>query len=278
MSCAQRLADLGCRRIEIDLTVQQFSRQVKAMKAILKYVVGALACGVLQQTLVVAAAQERRPRIAVETPGPAETTQSGKADGAWSPALTGERRPLYRLRRSDVIEIDFTFAPEFNQTVSVLPDGFIMLRDVPELYAAGATVPELRAAINGAYGATLHDPEVTIAIKDFERPYFIVSGQVSHAGKYELRADTTVTEALAIAGGFTEQAKHSQVLLLRRISDQVAEAHLLNVKHMMNSRNLSEDVHLEPGDLIFVPQNTISKVRRYLPTSSLSLYSTPTQF
>jgi polysaccharide export outer membrane protein len=248
------------------------------MNAILKYVVGALSCCVLQQTLVVAAAQEQRPSVAVETSGLAETTQSGKADGTWSPALTGERRPLYRLRRSDVIEIGFAFAPEFNQTVSVLPDGFIMLRGLPDLYAAGATVPELRAAIKGAYAATLHDPEVTIVLKDFDRPYFTVSGQVMHAGKYELRADTTVTEAVAIAGGFTEQAKHSQVLVFRRVSDQVAEAHLLNVKHMMNSRNLTEDIHLRPGDLIFVPQNTISKIRRYLPTSSLSLYSTPTQF
>ena len=87
-----------------------------------------------------------------------------------------------------------------------------------------------------------------------------------------------MTEAVAIAGGFTEEAKHSQVVLFRQVSNQTTEAHLLNIKHMMNSRNLVEDIHLRPGDLIYVPQNAISKIRRYLPTSSLSLYSTPTQF
>lgn len=248
------------------------------MNRVFKFVLNALVLCVVQQSLVGAAAQEPRPRVAEGNSVATEIPQSGKADGTWSPALTGERRPLYRLRRSDVIEIDFTFSPEFNQTVTVLPDGFIMLRDLADLYVEGATVPELRAAIRGAYATTLHDPQVTIVLKDFDRPYFIVSGQVNHAGKFELRADTTVTEAVAIAGGFTEQAKHSQVVLFRQTSNQMSEARLLDVKRMLNSRNLAEDIHLKPGDLIYVPQNAISKIRRYLPTSSLSMYSTPTQF
>src|SRR5438270_10249476 len=43
----------------------------------------------------------------------------GKADGLGNPLLGGERRPLYRLRPSDVVEITFTVAPEFNQTLTV---------------------------------------------------------------------------------------------------------------------------------------------------------------
>ena len=66
-------------------------------------------CG-LQLSLVVAVAQQSRPKAAGSTVA-AETTKSGTADGAPSPALAGERRPLYRLRKSDVLEINFTFAP-----------------------------------------------------------------------------------------------------------------------------------------------------------------------
>jgi polysaccharide export outer membrane protein len=124
----------------------------------------------------------------------------------------------------------------------------------------------------------MHDPEVNVVLKDFETPFFLAGGQVSHPGKYELRADTTVSEAVAIAGGFNEQAKHSQVVLFRRVSDDLVESHVLNLKHMLDTKNLAEDLHLKPGDLIFVPQNSISKIRRYLPTSSLSMYSSPTQF
>ncbi|MBZ5719588.1 MAG: polysaccharide export protein [Acidobacteriia bacterium] len=238
----------------------------------------ALACCVLQQVLVVAVAQEKRPRVAIESAGQAATTKPGAAGGAWSPALTGERRPLYRLRKSDVLEIGFTFAPEFNQTVTIRPDGFITLRGVDELYVEGITVPELREAVRSACAAMFNDPEVTVVLKDFDKPYFIATGEVTHPGKYELRGDTTVTEALAIAGGFTGQAKHSQVVLFRRASPELVEARLLDVKRMLNSRNLEEDAHLMPGDLLFVPQNLISKVKRYLPASNLGMFWNPAQF
>ena len=83
-------------------------------------------CCVLQLSLVVAAAQQ--PRSSAAGASGADTAKSGKADGAPSPALAGERRPLYRIRQRDVLEIGFTFAPEFNQTVTVRPDGFIALK------------------------------------------------------------------------------------------------------------------------------------------------------
>jgi protein involved in polysaccharide export with SLBB domain len=87
-----------------------------------------------------------------------------------------------------------------------------------------------------------------------------------------------VTDGVAIAGGFTEQAKHSQVVLFRRVSGEQVETRLLDVKQMLKSRNLGEDIYLKPGDMLFVPQNTISKIRRYLPTSNFGTYVNPGQF
>ena len=84
--------------------------------------------------------------------------------------MTGDRRPLYRLRKSDVIEISFTFAPEFDQDISVQPDGFITLKGVEQIYVEGTTVPALRETLRQAYAGTLHDPEVTIALKDSTNP------------------------------------------------------------------------------------------------------------
>ena len=207
-----------------------------------------------------------------------ETTESGTAGGVWSPALTGERRPLYRVTTSDILELTFTFSPEYNQTVTVQPDGFIVLRDVGALYAEGANLPHLRDLIRIAYSSLLNDPQVTLVLKQFDKPYFIAAGEVTRPGKYDLRGDTTVTEAVAMAGGFNLQAKHSQVVLFRRMSDQKVETRVVDVKRMMSVRSLNEDIHLKPGDLVFVPQNAISKWRKFLPGSSLSLYLNPTQF
>jgi polysaccharide export outer membrane protein len=224
-----------------------------------------------------AVAQDQRLEAAKAKARP-DAARSGAADGAWSPALTGERRPLYRLHKSDVVDVNFNFAPEFNQSLTVQPDGFVGLRDVPEVFVEGMTLPEFQEAMTKAYTGILQGPEVTVTLKDFDKPYFIASGEVSHPGKFELRGETTVTEALAMAGGLTKQAKHSQVVLFRRVSDNLAEARVLDVKHMLNSRDLSEDLHLRPGDLLYVPQNTISKMQRYLPVSNLGAYWNPTQF
>ena len=90
--------------------------------------------------------------------------------------------------------------------------------------------------------------------------------------KYDLREDTTVTEALAIAGGLSPGAKHSQILLFHKVSDNWAAVKKLDVKHMLREGNLSEDVHLQPGDMLYVPQNAISKIRPFVPLPSVGIY------
>ncbi len=205
-------------------------------------------------------------------------TKPGRAGGMGDPAFGGERHPLYRLTKSDVVDASFTFSPDFNQSLTVQPDGFVSLRGAGTIFAEGLTLPQLQEAISAAYRNSLHEPEITLTLKDFDKPYFLASGEVSRPGKYELRGDVTVNEAVAIAGGFTKEARHSQVVLFRRISSEVAEAHVLDLKKMLDSRDLREDLHLRPGDFIFVPQSRITKIRKFIPTSSMSWYMNPMQF
>jgi polysaccharide export outer membrane protein len=221
---------------------------------------------------------ERSGQTVACIPAKGKATSPGQADGKGDPALGGERHPLYRLTKSDILEVNFTFSPELNQTLTVQPDGFVVLRGVGLVLAEGLTVAELQQAIVKTYIGLLHDPEITVTLKDFEKPYFLASGEVSHPGKYELRGDLTVNEALAIAGGFTQQARHSQVILFRRVSLDVAEAHLIDAKKMLNSYTLREDWHLQPGDFIYVPQSRISKIRKFVPSSSMNWYLNPLQF
>jgi len=128
-------------------------------------------------------------------------------------------------------------------------------------------LPQLRVAIQRAYSGILKNPEISIELREFEKPYFIAGGQVGKPGKYELIGDTTVSEGVAMAGGFTEAAKHSQVLLVRRVSDNQIEVKKLNLKAMMAQADMREDVHLEPGDQLFIPQNFISKLKDFVRVS-----------
>lgn len=248
------------------------------MRQVCRYTALALVCCAITQVRVVAVAQGERPRVAIGNAGSAVATKPGEADGASSPALTGERRPLYRLHKSDVVEIQFDIVPEFNQIQGIQPDGFLALRDCAPIAAEGMTLAELQDAVGKAYADTLNDPKITIILKDFDKPYFIATGEVLRPGKYELRADTTVAEGLAIAGGLNGQAKHSQVVLFRHVSADRVESHLIDVKRMLKSRDLEEDIHLKPGDFLFVPQNTISKIRKFMPASNLGMYWNGAQY
>jgi polysaccharide export outer membrane protein len=205
---------------------------------------------------------------------------SGCSASASATNATGfsDRNPRYQLQSGDTFDIDFEFAPEFNQTTTVQPDGFITLRDVGDFHVSGQTVPQLTQTLCVAYGRIMVMPSLAVVLKDFEKPYFVAGGQVSHPGKYTLRGDTTLAEAIAMAGGFTEKSKHSQVLLFRRISDQWTEAKVVDVKRMLNAKNLGEDPLLKPGDMFVVPQNRISKIARFLPNTGITTYVNPTQF
>jgi polysaccharide export outer membrane protein len=203
--------------------------------------------------------------------------KTGQADGTGNPRLEG-RRPLYRLNRSDVVALSFTLSPEFDQTLTIQPDGYVTLKDAGPVLGQGLTVEEFRLAVGRAYTGYLHDPQVAVALKEFEHPYFVAGGEVGKPGKYELRADTSIMEAVEIAGGFTHEARHSQVLLFRRVNDDLVEAHVFNLKKMLKEKSLGEASQLRPGDLVFVPQNSISKIGQYLSKPALSMYVSSTQF
>ena len=153
-----------------------------------------------------------------------------------------------------------------------------MLKDAGSVEAQALTVPEFREAVKKAYAGYLRDPEAAVVLKDFERPYFVVGGQVGKPGKYELRSDTTVAEAVEIAGGFTTDAKHSQVVLFRRVNEDLIETRVLNLKKMLQRNSLREDAHLRAGDMVFVPQNRVSKIARFVSRPSVSMYMNSSQF
>jgi polysaccharide export outer membrane protein len=180
------------------------------------------------------------------------------------------RDERYKVAPGDSFDIIFELSPEFNQTgVAVQPDGYVTLHSVGDVYVQGQTVPELTQTLNGTYGKILHDPIITVNLKDFEKPYFVADGQVGKPGKYDLRGEVTLTQALAIAGGMNTDAKTSQVLLFRRISDEWLEAKVFNVKRMHIQGNLKEDPTIHPGDMLFVPKNAFSKIARFLPSAQL---------
>src|SRR5437867_8366531 len=142
----------------------------------------------------------------------------------------------YRLRSGDVLGLNFPFVPDFNQTVTVQPDGFVTLRALGSIHIDRMTVPELSEKLRSEYSAILRDPVVTVELKEFEKPYFVVSGEVERPGRYELRSDTTATQALAMAGGGKDRAKYSEAVIFRRLPEGGVESRPLDLKTMLKER------------------------------------------
>lgn len=187
-----------------------------------------------------------------------------------------QRKPRYKIQPDDGLVISFPLSPEFDQpshctqttncTLVVQPDGYIDVQGAGSIHVQGMTVPELVEALTKAYSGILHDPIIHVALIDFQRPYFLVSGQVGKPGQYDLRHDTTVSEAIAIAGGFEPTAK-TQVFLFHRASSGWVQVRKLNVKDILHGKNVNEDTQLSSGDMLFVPEKFISNFRKYVPYS-----------
>ena len=187
-----------------------------------------------------------------------------------------ERDSRYRLQPTDSLELHYRYTPEFDQTVTVQPDGFITLQIVGDLKVQGLTLDEAKAAIFDRASQRLKDPEITLALKDFERPYFVVGGEVKNPGRFEIRGQVTAVEAIAMAGGFNSlSALHSEVILYRRFGQDLAKAELLNLKAAMIPSSTEPLAVLRSGDVLIVPQNRISKVERIVKWGSWGVWVNP---
>jgi polysaccharide export outer membrane protein len=206
-------------------------------------------------------------------PTPATTTVADAVKPAADAIQFKSRSPRYHIEAGDTFDLTFDLSPEFNQlAVAVQPDGFVTLRGVGDVKVAGETVPQLTDTVKQAYVKILNNPMISIVLKEFEKPYFIVDGQVAKPGKYDMHGNMTVTQAIAVAGGFQSSAKHSQVVLFRRLDDQWTQAQLVNVKKMEKNRDLREDPFLHSGDMLLVPKNTLAKIDRVIPNMSMGSY------
>src|SRR5256886_14305620 len=146
------------------------------------------------------------------------------------PRLTTVTEERYRLQPGDVLEVQFLYSPEFNQTVTVEPDGYITMEIGGDLKVAGFTVEQTKRAILRQASTRLQDPIATVILKEFQKPYFVVAGEVAQPGKIEMRERVTALQAIMLAGGMKESAKSSQVVVFRKINSDIAEVKLLNLK------------------------------------------------
>lgn len=181
----------------------------------------------------------------------------------------------YTLNPGDVLDIQYRYSPEFNQTVTVQPDGFVSLQIGGDVKVAGRDLTQVRSLILAQVRTRLESPEITVILKEFQKPYVVVAGEVVQPGRLDMREKLTAVQAVLMAGGFKDSAKSSQILVFRKLNADTAEVRSLNFKSLTRTSDLENDLTLQPGDMILVPRNRISKIERYVRIASLATFLNP---
>jgi polysaccharide biosynthesis/export protein len=185
------------------------------------------------------------------------------------------QRPRYTFHTGDVIILDYRYTPEFNQTVTVQPDGYVDLQIVGNIKVAGQTVSEVHDQIVTLASSRLNNPELTVTLKDFQHPYVVVAGEVVQPGKIEFRESTTALQAVMLAGGFKDSAKDTNVFLFRHINGDMAEVRKLNLHNVKKTSDLERDSELQPGDMLLVTRNKMEHLSRFMKATNLGVYFNP---
>lgn len=184
-------------------------------------------------------------------------------------------RPVYTLHTGDVIALNYRYTPEFNQTVTVQPDGSVNLNIVGDVQVRGQSVDQVRKHIVGLASVRLNHPELTITLMHFEAPFIVVAGEVDRPGKYDLNDSTTALQAIMLAGGFKESARDTKVYLFRRINADDAEVRQLDLHNIKKQGDLERDAELEPGDMLLVTRNRMEHFSRIMKASNLGVFLNP---
>jgi polysaccharide biosynthesis/export protein len=187
-------------------------------------------------------------------------------------------RPRYTLRAGDVLDLEYRYTPELNQTVTVLPDGYVNLNVAGDVKISDLTVTQAHDLIVRKLHEKLNDPELNLILKEFQQPYVVVAGEVPKPGKIDLREDTTAMQAILLSGGFSASARSGQVLLFRKINSEMAEIRVLKLTKVRRTADLEHDIVLEPGDMLLVPRDKMEVASRYIKLLNIGAYFNPLQF
>lgn len=171
----------------------------------------------------------------------------------------------YQLQTGDTFAIVYRLTPEYNQTVGVQPDGTVTVDLLGSLAVRGLTVAQARSVLEEAASKRLRDPDLSLELKEWERPHYTVLGEVGTPGRFELRGPLTVEDGLAVAGGLKVSARRTKILLIHRINDTVGETELVDVRRLEHrAKPGTELLSLRPGDIVVVPMTKLAKVERYV--------------
>ena len=177
----------------------------------------------------------------------------------------------YKVGPMDVLEISVFKVPELSKSVQVADSGSVNLPLVGEIPAAGKTAQDLErdltARLSGKY---LHNPQVTVYVREFNSQRATIEGAIKSPGIYPLKGKTTLLQIVAMAGSLDKETASTDVVVFREV-DGKKFATRYDIDEIRNGN--IQDPSIQQGDVIIVDSSTskviFSNVMRVLPLASV---------
>jgi polysaccharide export outer membrane protein len=170
----------------------------------------------------------------------------------------------YVIRHGDNLTISFFNDPTLNEDVVVRPDGKITLQLIGDVEAAGLSPAQLDERLTQAFSGELIEPDLTVIVRQFATQVVWVGGEVRGPGVQQLQVGMTALNAIMGSGGFSPDARVTEVVIIRRGPDARPYGWRINMKKVLYDADMSGDVLLQPYDVIFVPKEKIVQFNEFV--------------
>ena len=172
-----------------------------------------------------------------------------------------EFEPAYTLYPGDQIDVVVSSAPELSRTLTVGPDGRIVMPMSDPVMAAGRTFEQVRLALGDQLARQLRDPTVAVSPRAYAPEQVFVGGQVGQPGTYTLPGPIGAVETIFMAGGLRPGAKSKRIAVLRRAPDGGMMMRAVNLKGgLRDIHRYNDNIQLRRGDIVFVPRTGLAEV------------------
>ena len=179
-----------------------------------------------------------------------------------------EVTPSYRLFKGDTINILAIGFPDGIgvDTITVGIDGYVQLPYVGSIKMEGMTLDEAKEVLMESLGEYLRIPDMSLLVTKYGSRKVYVMGDVAQPGIQEMNIDSmNAYAALASAGGWTDRGRSTRIQVIR-VRDDMMYYRTLNMKDYTKKHDLTQNVVLEDGDIVYVPaSNGIKFTEDVLP-------------
>lgn len=173
--------------------------------------------------------------------------------------------PEYTLVPGDQLDIVVSSAPELSRTLTVGPDGRVVMPMTRSIMAAGRTFTQVQNELSAELGKQLRDPTLAVTPRAYSPAQIYVGGQVGQAGTYTLPGRIGALEGILMAGGLRPTARSRDIAILRRAPNGGMMMRSVNIRGgLLNIREYNDNVQLRRGDIVYVPQSTIGEVGTFM--------------